>query len=211
MPDALTVPRYVQPMLVAAALVALMSAAISPRGRLVVWALSILLLVVSLPERSEDLLLHYAELSRAPQIRMPYRVDVIKDHQKAQSLVPEGKRILVCSDYPFLFDYQRNPIWMIDMPNATSPAPGLPFGRPPEETKRYLRNLGVEYVLFVDFAQSAVLYNRPTWQDHAKGDVALWKRQAPFYLDFFETTDRLAASETILGRVGNLTVLQLKP
>ena len=30
----------------------------------------------------------------------------------------------------------------------------------------------------------------------------------PYYLDFFFTIDRLAGSETILGRKGKLTVMQ---
>src|SRR5688500_17817246 len=97
------------------------------------------------------------------------------------------------------------------MPNATSPAPGLPFHKPPEEMKRYLHGLGIEYVIFVDFSKSIALYSRSFWQGHAEGDIPLWKVQAPFFADFFDTIDRLAASETQLGRVGKLTVLQLKP
>jgi hypothetical protein len=210
-PDDLTVPRYVQPLLVAAGLVALLGAAVSPRGRLVVWALSVLLLVVSLPQRSDDLWSHYTALATGSKWKVPLRGADIADHRKAQELVPEGKRVLVCSDYPFLFDHQRNPIWSIDLPSATSPAPGLPFHQPPEETKRYLRNLGIEYVIFVDCAHSANLYNRRNWQEHERGDVELWKKQAPYFLDFFATTEHLASSETILGRVGALTVLQFKP
>ena len=210
-PDAITVPRYVQPLLLASALAVLLTAAISPRRRLMVWALSFLLVATSLPERSQHLLQCYAGLAHVEKLVVPFRARVIADYREAQMLVPEGRRILVCSDYPFLFDHARNPIWVIDLPNATSPAPGLPFQQPAEETKRYLRLLGVEYVIFVDFAGSQSLYKRAIWQQHAQGEIALWKLQAPFFLDFFDTTERLAASETNLGKIGQLTVLQLNP
>jgi hypothetical protein len=210
-PDVFTIPRYVQPLLLGGALAALMTAAVSPRRRVAAWALAILLMVVNWPERCRDLLGNYQALSHPNSMLMPYGSSIVADYREAQLLVPEGKRVLVCTDFPFLFDHPRNDIWIIDMPNAASPAPGLPFHRPPEETKRYLRGLGVEYVIFVDFTKSLELYNRDFWQWHSQDKVPLWKFQSAFYFDFFDTIDHLAASETRLGQVGNLTVLQFKP
>ena len=80
-----------------------------------------------------------------------------------------------------------------------------------EETKRYLRALGVDYLIFENFSMSAALYNRGFWTERITGNVLLSRIQAPFCLDFFETVERLAASETILGRAGDLTVIELKP
>ena len=210
-PDETTIPRYIQPLLLAGALAVLMTAAVTSRGRLLAWALGIMLLVTNLPERCLRFWQHYAELAHTGKLIVPFRGREILDCRAAQALIPEGKRILVCGDFPLLFDHARNPIWNIDLPHGTSPSPGLPFQKPPEETKRYLRQLGVEYLIFVDFAKSTSLYCRATWQEHEHGEIALWKIQAPFYLDFFATTDRLASTETTLGRVGNLTVLQLNP
>jgi hypothetical protein len=210
-PDDSTIPRYSQPLLLAAAMAALMVAAVSPRRRTAAWALVILLMVTDFPMRCEEVRRHYQALSHSEKIFMPFGSRTIADYREAQLLVPERKRVLICGDYPFLFDHQRNELWTIDLPNAASPAPGLPFQKPPEEMKRYLRGLGVEYVIFVDFAKSPLLYNRSHWLEKAKGDVALWKIEAPFYVDFFDTMDRLALSEMKLGRVGDLNVIQLKP
>jgi hypothetical protein len=210
-PDDTMIARYVQPLLLAGALAALLSAAVSPRRRMAAWAFGILLVVVNLPERCQYLSDHYEILQLADKMVMPYGPRFLADYREAQLLIPEGKRVLVCADFPFLFDHSRNDLWIIDMPNASSPAPGLPFHKPPEEMKRYLRGLGIEYVIFVDFQESLCFYNRSFWQKHAEGDIALWKIQAPFFSDFFDTIDRLAASETQLGRVGKLTVLQFKP
>lgn len=210
-PDEATIPRYVQPLLLSGAVVALMAAGVSSRRRMAAWAFCILLLAINLPERCGDLWNHYRSLSHSRRILMPFGSRVVADYREAQLLIPEGKRVLVCSDFPFLFDHRHNDLWNIDLPNGTSPAPGLPYQRPPEEMKRYLLGLGVEYVIFTDWDKSYVLYNRKTWNDHAHGDVALWKLQSSYFLDFFNVMDRLAVSETKLGRVGDLNVLQLKP
>jgi hypothetical protein len=210
-PDDATIPRYVQPLLVSAALAALMTGAIAPRRQIAAWALGILLVVVNWPERCEGVWDHYRALAHSNTMRVPFHLGLVADYREAQQLVPEGKRALVCADFPYLFDHRRNDLWIIDLPNATSPAPGLPFQKAPEEMKRYLRGLGIEYIICVDFGKSYALYNRATWQKHAQGNVELWKIQSAFYLDFFDSIDRLAASETKLGRVGYLNVLQFTP
>ncbi|MDR3404299.1 MAG: hypothetical protein P4L99_17505 [Chthoniobacter sp.] len=210
-PDELTILRYVQPLLVGGALVALMMGAISPGRQVATWAFGILFMAVDWTARCHGVWEDYRGISHAQIMSVPFRTPVIADYREAQLLVPEGKRALVCADFPYLFDHRRNDLWIIDLPNATSPAPGLPFQKPPEEMKRYLRGLGIEYLIFVDFEKSHILYNRAVWHKHAVGDVELWKIQAPFFLDFFDTVDRLAATETQLGRVGNITVVQFKP
>ncbi len=210
-PDDMTVPRYVQPLLLAGALAILATAAVSPRRRMAAWALGVVLLLSNIHDRGRDLMYHYMALAHPSKLVMPYPKTVIADYREAQLLIPEGRRALICGDFPFLFDHARNPLWNIDLPGGASPAPGLPYKKPPEEMKRYLRKLGIEYVIFVDFAESMQLYNRAEWQKTAQGDVPLWKHQAPFYLDFFDTVDRLSTTETVLGKVGKLTVLQFKP
>ena len=108
-PDENTIPCYVQPLLMTGALAALMTAALSPRRRMAAWALTMLLLTFNLPERCHDLWNHYAALSHPQKMLMPFKPRVIADYRDAQTLVPEGKRVLVCSDFPFLFDHERNP------------------------------------------------------------------------------------------------------
>jgi hypothetical protein len=209
----MTIARYVQPLLLAGALAVLMTGVISRRFALIAAAMATLLLAANLPQRGRDFLGHCTALLHPYGTKMPasFRSSVVANYRDAQLLIPEGKRILVCADFPFLFDYQRNPIWIIDIPHAASPPPGLPFRKPPEETRRYLRGLGVDYVIFPDFSKYSALYNRARWAEIATGDVLLFRIEAPYCLDFFDTVERLAFSDATLGRVGNLTVIQLKP
>lgn len=210
-PDPITVPRYVQPLLVAAALAALMSAAVSQRGRMISYGLGLFVIVLSVPDRREHLWKCYQSAGERETVtkRIAASRDAA-DHLHAQLLIPEGKRILVCSATPFLFDFRRNPIWITDLPHATSPAPGLPFQKSPEETKRYLRTLGVEHVIFMECAGNS-FYSRARREREGAGDIALLRIWAPFFLDFISTVEHLAASETILGRSGDLVAFHFKP
>jgi hypothetical protein len=212
-PDEETIPRYVQPLLLAGAVAALLSAAVTPRQRIYAWVMTLLWIGTTVDPRCDYLWRHYAVIQQSAIANIPYHAVDILSHRKAQDFVPAGSKILVCTNYPLLFDQQRNTIWNVDMPNAASPDPGLPFQKPPEETKRYLRSLGIEYLIFTDFSRGNEheLYCRPVWEQHLRGDVTLYKIQAPYYLDFFNTADALAASETVVGRAGLLTVVKLKP
>ena len=215
-PDAITIPRYTQPLLLAGALAVLMTGALSAQRSRRWWlalAMAALVFLPNLPERARDFAGRFPDLFHAHGIKVPatFNSGVVANYRDAQLLIPEGKRILVCGDYPFLFDHVRNPIWIIDFPHGASPPPGLPYKKPPEETKRYLRTLGVDYVIYADFSRSLDLYNRGFWTERITSSVPLCRIQAPFCLDFFDTVERLGVSETTLGRLGDLTVVQLKP
>ena len=77
--------------------------------------------------------------------------------------------------------------------------------------KRYLRSLGVEYIIFEDFNEATFFYSRILRKKQALDDVPMLRNEAPYFLDFFDTIERLAASETTVGHAGNLTVIQFKP
>jgi len=212
-PDAMTIPRYVQPLLFAAALAALLSGALLPRWRWIALGAATIAFVLDLPERVNDFAVHFPGIFHYPGMKMPttFNSGVVATYRVAQQLIPEGKRVLVCVDFPFLFDHERNTIWTVDFPHAASPPPGLPYRRPPEDTKQYLRARGVDYLIFQNFSNGLDLYNRRVWKRLETGAVPLPRIQAPFCLDFFDTVERLAASEPSPGSIGELTVIQLKP
>jgi len=212
-PDETTVPRYVQPLMFPAAVAILMTAASSNVGRWKTVALIMLLCVIDLPERVFALQDLYEGFRprKVEKSGKEFTAQTILDHRMAQELVPEGKRILVCSNTPFVFDFRRNPIWIIDFPHAASPPPGLPYQRPPEATKQYLRALGVDYLIFPDFDSGPKFYSRRGWQEIADRGVPMFRTQAEYTFDFFDTLDRLAASEPVLGKKGILTVVQIQP
>jgi hypothetical protein len=68
--------------------------------------------------------------------------------QAMQAAVPPGALLLVRLHRPYLLDYRRNPIWVLDLPGSASPPPGLPFREGGESLARYLGAQGVRYVAF---------------------------------------------------------------
>ena len=85
--------------------------------------------------------------------------------RRMQAAVPPKARLLVMIDRPYLLDFARNPIEILDQPGAASPAPGIPLVEGAEKVALYLQAHGIRYVGFVrpDKAVSP-LYSRAQWQ-----------------------------------------------
>jgi len=69
----------------------------------------------------------------------------------------------------------------------------------------------VDYVIYQNFSKGTSIYNREIWKKFQKGKVLLLRIQAPWCIDFFDTVEGFAASETTLARIGDLTLIQLNP
>jgi hypothetical protein len=72
-------------------------------------------------------------------------------YQNLQDALPEKAMLLEHMDYPFLFDFRRNPILVDDMPGSASLAPGQPFFAGAEALASYLVSNGIRYVAY-DYA-----------------------------------------------------------
>ncbi len=72
-------------------------------------------------------------------------------YQNLQHALPEKAVLLEHMDYPFLFDFRRNPILLDDHPGSASLAPGQPFFAGAEALASYLVSNGIRYVAY-DYA-----------------------------------------------------------
>jgi hypothetical protein len=68
-------------------------------------------------------------------------------HQMAQKAIPVGRRFLAFLPMAHLLDYRRNPVYVIDGMCGISPPPGIPLESGPEDVARYLRALGISWIL----------------------------------------------------------------
>jgi hypothetical protein len=66
----------------------------------------------------------------------------------AQNSVPEGDVILERVSKPFLLDFARNRVFIVDYPGGASPPPGMPFQRGPEALSSYLMERSIRYVMY---------------------------------------------------------------
>jgi hypothetical protein len=72
----------------------------------------------------------------------------IQTIQSVQASMTPGSRALVCVASPFLLDFQRNRLFIVDFPRAASPAPGIPDERNVAGFVRYLRRQGIRYIVY---------------------------------------------------------------
>lgn len=133
-----------------------------------------------------------------------------ENEQRMQAAVPPGARVLVMIDRPFLLDFARNPIAILDQPGGASPAPGIPLRAGGEAVAAYLRALGFRYFAFVrpEKAQSP-LYSLSQWAAYQAGGPPLWKATAPYFLAAFEVVGQLAQHRHRLYDDGALVVVDL--
>jgi len=68
--------------------------------------------------------------------------------EKLQESIPARAAILLRVDMPFLFNFSRNRIYVMDWPGAAGPSPGTPYLGKPEDLAHYLRLNKIRYVAY---------------------------------------------------------------
>jgi hypothetical protein len=130
-------------------------------------------------------------------------------YAQAQASLPPGRRILTMTDYPFLFDYHRNPIDSIDWPGFASPLPGLPFFQGSDALAKYLRDQSIDALIVSNFDDSTSIYSRQLYQSGTSPDAQI-RRAATHELDLMRNIDELARTCLVLFNRDDLRVIQLR-
>jgi hypothetical protein len=71
-----------------------------------------------------------------------------QDLRKMQRAIPEGSPILVHLSRPFLLDFSRNIVYVVDLPGTVSPPPGLQVLGTAEEIAQYLVSKSIRYIAY---------------------------------------------------------------
>ena len=69
-----------------------------------------------------------------------------KRYSKMQNSTPSGNVVLAQVEAPFLLDFSRNQIWVMDYPGSAGPRP-LPYQGPAEDLAIYFREHGIRYLM----------------------------------------------------------------
>jgi len=130
-------------------------------------------------------------------------------YRALQASIPAGAPLFVMLDRPFLLDFRRNPIDLIDLPGQVSPPPGVPF-EDDEAFVRYLTAQGFRYVAFVRSKASEHQYRRETWQGLVGlRPSPLWRKGAPLVLKVLDRFEGLDASRSHVYDDGRIVALDL--
>lgn len=131
-------------------------------------------------------------------------------YTELQAAVPEGEKLIVMVDEPYLLDFGRNDVYSLDLPGALSPPPGIPFFRGPEAFADYfVRTQNARYLAFVDPSSSRFLYRRDIWYARLFDDEAMWRAYAPYFLDAFDNLEALRDTRRVLFEGHGIYVLDL--
>jgi hypothetical protein len=127
-----------------------------------------------------------------------------------QAAIPGGARTLVMIERPYLLDFSRNPIALLDLPGAASPRRALPLSSGPEAMAAYLVAEGYRYLAFtVPDAAENDLYKRQHWKKALLGRQKIWRDAAPVYLATFDALDHFGRTRASLYDDGHLRVVDL--
>lgn len=127
-----------------------------------------------------------------------------------QDAVPPGAPLIVMFDHPYLFDFGRNPIEVIDLPGQVSPPPGMPFDSD-DALATYLIDQGFRYLAFVKPESSINQYRREGWQRMIGPPASvLWGRAAPIILQALDRFESLGRNHWRLYEDGKFVAVDLE-
>jgi len=124
-----------------------------------------------------------------------------------QRSVPQGQTILARLAYPFLLDFKRNTVFIIDWPGGASPPPGIPSFRGPEPLADYLSLKSIRYIAY-SYADEANF----TWKEYGSrvNHTAPWIRsQARHTFAFQNNLIKLAKTRKRIYDDGYIFVIDL--
>lgn|GEM_PF-926114 len=92
-----------------------------------------------------------------------------------QNSVPSGEILLVQVPSPFMLDYSRNLIYVMDYPGNAGPRPGPPFNQSAESLAQYLRDNQIRYLAHA-YAQWNIQKFDPYFIDSCLNAAGEWGR-----------------------------------
>jgi hypothetical protein len=147
----------------------------------------------------------YAWAAGRPYTIFPEEEDATADRGKLravaramQDAVPPGRPILVRLDTPFLLDFRRNPIWVMDHPGLCGPPPGAPQPATVSAWTRYLRSAGVAFVAYAYGDQAG---------ESPQHDALFLSDTGPSYYQQRLTTETAAVQAVLLKLRANTQVI----
>lgn len=135
----------------------------------------------------------------------------VDSYQRMQDSIPAGATVAVMLDTPYLLDFDRNPIFNLDLPGFAAPGPGLPAFTDPAHWRAYFTSHGIRYIAFVATGYSGYLFRRPGWLWRMYADDELWRFMAAHMVDTIDTLRELAATSKVVFHEHGLYAIDLGP
>ncbi len=152
---------------------------------------------------------------------------LLSDEQEAQSYlemqssIPHTALLLARLEKPFLLDFSRNPIFIVDSPGHASLPPGMPLFKGSEALAKYLTNQGIRYVAYSYKREPGA--QRAYWVKRLGSEIYPWvepnriiqvlrpslRSEVQYTLDFQENLRLLSHSRKRIFDNGKMFILDL--
>ena len=144
------------------------------------------------------------EASRNPHFMRRY----VRRYSAMQQAIPGNATVLARLQYPFLLDFNRNRIFIVDYPGGSSPPPGMPFFLGGERLASYVCHQGIRYVAY-SYATEAGFYEG-LFRERQQPGTEPWARlQALHTYDFQQNLAELGRTRRRIFDDGDVFVLDL--
>ena len=138
--------------------------------------------------------------------------NIISEYIKLQNSIPKQENILARVDYPFLFDYNRNNIYITDYIGGSSLPPGIPINNGTESLIGYLISNKIRYIAFsyksqLGLSKESTDYyiNGSNWRGYN-----IWlKKEVENTLEFQKNLNKLGLTNKKIYDDGNNYILDL--
>jgi hypothetical protein len=132
------------------------------------------------------------------------------DYVDVQSHVPAGATMATAVFEGFRFDFKRNPIYALDVLGGMGPKPGWPAHKGPVVLDAYLRDNGIQYLVWVDWNLPSEFYNRAHWMGHLARTGSHLQGEAVLQLDAEDSIEKITAMHHVVYRANGMSVVDLR-
>jgi hypothetical protein len=137
-------------------------------------------------------------------------VPLRREYTLLNGMIPQGAKVLAAVDDPVLLQPSRYWFATLDDPGAVSPPPHMPFFAGAAAKVRYLRHLGIHYIV-ADESRQFGLYQRTYRLTTAlRGSGYHARIWAPYMIDWLGTLTSLERRDpAAVRRVGSLVLIRI--
>jgi hypothetical protein len=128
---------------------------------------------------------------------------------KMQEKAPPGAKILARLDIPMMFDFARNPIWMVDVPCGVGARPGMNCKSSVGSIVKYLQKHDVEYVAYS--YKNEAHYSRLGFSHYLTSSDPLMRLQAKRVFRFTDILEELGRCSERVYDDGERWMVRLDP
>jgi len=132
----------------------------------------------------------------------------VEQYTKMLQAIPKGETILTRMQKPFLLDFSRNRVFIVDLPGGASLPPGMPAFKGSEALANYLTSKSIRYVGY-SYASEAG-FSKKEFGGRLRSIAPVWLRTvARHSFDFQENLKALGKTRKRIYDDGNKFVLDL--